>query len=46
MARQIFKSQGFDPNRFVPVTAPKVSVAPGGDIPQMTSMNENPAVEM
>lgn len=28
VARQIFKSQGYDPNRFVPQSAPPVSQAP------------------
>lgn len=28
VARQIFKSQGFDPNRFVPISAPKISTPP------------------
>ena len=43
VAREIFKSQGYDPNRFVPTTAPKVSVAPAILPPELARTPTNPA---
>ena len=47
VARQIFKSQGFDPNRFVPISAPQVSASPDGlPPPELAPSSGNPAVDM
>lgn len=47
VARQIFKSQGFDPNRFVPTQAPQISASPDGlPPPELTPSSGNDAVDM
>jgi len=43
VAREIFKSQWYDPNRFVPSSAPKVSIAPPVAPPPLASLTTNPA---
>ena len=39
IARQIFKSQGLDPNRFVPQKAPPISQVPEWVVPQELSQS-------
>lgn len=47
VARQIFKSQWFDPNRFVPTRAPQISASPDGlPPPELTPSSGNDAVDM
>jgi len=45
VARQIFKSQGFDPNRFVPIEAPQITQAPETIPPEFTPSSGNEAID-
>ena len=42
IARQIFKSQGLDPNRFVPQKAPQVTASPEGILPPELTATTSP----